>query len=153
MNTLLIEAADALQAMVDELVASHTVPGTGTLDDADVVLKVESEQDLVNRLREAAMAPAQGPVLTASHVNPLPAQQHPSGLGCGGPLCGLPEHGGNHHPLCNQAQSALELPDPLAILKRLGPKQWETSPEAHAQTRLIVDFEEAYVASKTGAKA
>jgi len=54
-NTLLIEAADALQAMVDELVQAHTVPGTATLDSADVVLKVESEQDLVNRLREAAL--------------------------------------------------------------------------------------------------
>jgi hypothetical protein len=56
-------------------------------------------------------------------------------------------------PAAQPATPAPEHPDPLAILKRLGPKQWETSPEAHAQTRLIIDFEEAYAASKTGTKA
>jgi hypothetical protein len=57
-TTLLTEAADALQQMVDELKKSHTVPGTGTLDDSDVVLKIKSEQNLVNRLREAALVVA-----------------------------------------------------------------------------------------------
>jgi hypothetical protein len=32
-----------------------------------------------------------------------PAQPDWSGLGCNGPLCGLPEHFGGHHPLCKHA--------------------------------------------------
>lgn len=38
--------------------------------------------------------------------------------------------------------------DALSLLKSLGPKPWETSPEAHAQARLIGDFESAMLAAK-----
>lgn len=34
--------------------------------------------------------------------------------------------------------------EPVALLRRLGPKPWETSEAAHAQAKLILDFEEAY---------
>jgi hypothetical protein len=36
--------------------------------------------------------------------------QNVNDLGCSGPLCGLPEHGGNHHPLCKQAPAQLGVP-------------------------------------------
>lgn len=39
-------------------------------------------------------------------------------------------------------------PEPVAVLKSLGPKPWETSPEAHAQARLIAHFEEAIVEAR-----
>lgn len=45
---------------------------------------------------------------------------------------------------------APRVPDALSLLKSLGPKPWETSPEAHAQARLIGDFESAMLAAKEG---
>ncbi len=35
-------------------------------------------------------------------------------------------------------------PEPVALLRSLGPKPWETSESAHAQMKLILDFEKAY---------
>jgi hypothetical protein len=43
-------------------------------------------------------------------------------------------------------------PDPVALLKSLGPKPWQTSPEAHAQARLICDFSEAFAAAPEAAR-
>jgi hypothetical protein len=43
-------------------------------------------------------------------------------------------------------------PDPAALLKSLGPKPWETSPEAHAQARLICDFADALAAAPEAAR-
>ncbi len=37
-------------------------------------------------------------------------QDH-SGLGCGGPDCGLPRHGGGHHPLCKMAPEQSHQPN------------------------------------------
>jgi hypothetical protein len=74
-NALLIEAADALQAYVDQLVESHTVPGTGTLDSAEVTMQVESERDLVNRLREAALVVADAVQEPVAYITPLMEQQ------------------------------------------------------------------------------
>ena len=48
---------------------------------------------------------------------------------------------GDTHP-------APSVQDALSLLKSLGPKPWETSPEAHAQARLIGDFESAMLAAK-----
>lgn len=39
------------------------------------------------------------------------------------------------------------VPDPVELLRSLGPKPWETSPEAHAQARLISDFADALAAN------
>lgn len=46
------------------------------------------------------------------------------------------------HPAPAQA-----VPDALAMLRSLGPKPWETSAEAHAQTRLINDFADAMLSA------
>lgn len=58
------------------------------------------------------------------YTHPAPAapvQQDPSGLGCGGALCGLSEYGGNHHPLCKQAPAApVQEPDGIEWLKKDG---------------------------------
>lgn len=109
---LLTEAADALQAYVDQLVESHTVPGTGTLDDADVVLKVESEQDLVNRLREAT--------LVVADAVQEPVAICPNCLGTKRPHADDPDWRGCCDCTPPAAQPAPVQDLPLAVVSRLG---------------------------------
>jgi hypothetical protein len=51
---LLTEAADALQESVNSMIESHTDPVTGLIDD-DARLSIESDTDLIDRLRAAAV--------------------------------------------------------------------------------------------------
>ena len=56
--------------------------------------------------------------------------------------------GSTSHPTPIYTHPAPPVQDALSLLKSLGPKPWETSPEAHAQARLIGDFESAMLAAK-----
>jgi hypothetical protein len=59
-RALLTQAADALQENVDSLTKSHTDPVTGLVDD-EARLSIESDQDLIDRLRAAAVPVCQKP--------------------------------------------------------------------------------------------
>jgi hypothetical protein len=59
-QALLKQAADALQENVDSLTKSHTDPVTGLVDD-EARLSIESDQDLIDRLRAAAVPVCQKP--------------------------------------------------------------------------------------------
>jgi hypothetical protein len=74
MQALCTQAADALQENIDSLVESSTNPDTGLLDDDVDLLAIESDTDLVARLRAAAV-----PVMRAQ----------PEPYLAGGPLDGL----------------------------------------------------------------
>jgi hypothetical protein len=59
-QALLKQAADALQENVDSLTESHTNPATGLVDD-EARLSIESDQDLIDRLRAAVVPVCQKP--------------------------------------------------------------------------------------------
>jgi hypothetical protein len=128
MQALCTQAADALQENIDQLVESSTNPDTGLLDDDVDLLAIESDTDLVARLRAAAVPvmraqPAlvqQPATLDEMHAigngimygeQPAPVQGLPFGVGGG--LVAIKTLLGRDP--CVHANTAIEMID--AILK------------------------------------
>jgi hypothetical protein len=90
LQSLCTQAADALQEHIDQFTESHTNPETGLIYNGADLVAVESDVDLVERLRAAAL-----PVMRAK---PEPTQCWKCGdmdavgrAKCDAPACGMKE--------------------------------------------------------------